>query len=616
MPIQNRPNNRGMEPGTAIPSPVQRESLMLQGRQTQLRHEMQMGLNSSSDHLGEQSIKPSDSFSRPQQQQQQKQLFASDTLHRHGGQNRAPRLEKACERSEEDVDMKDALAEAEQPEPGPNMLHRSHNPGAKMPDRQHAHTDADKADRDARAEYEKQRQRFLAIMQTNGRLPAAEQAQWIEINEAELKRRKERERTLKNLRTVEKHNEPNSNVRDHCVEGEVDKPSRIQGSVECSQVQVHTTTDCQRPQQASVDEYAAEKQRREQHQDDVSAKGVDPSLHRPSHQALDRSQPLTQFKVPQVPSRAALINDRSRREETITSRASSQTLPGNSTAATDKARLNLLLLTPPNSEVSPTRKRKVIHNVSDDSDDDPEFEPPSSDDEPLLNRIRKPVVKKAKAVNGSGTAKPVSVTPKFGFKSVKRTKSNRPITPARATGKTTAPSARSKSSERALGSESPSVQAALRLHHRRAKQKALAALDEHFQRDVEFRNEEDIRKANEREQRVANSLPKTMKRVSLMPVPPSARLASGRKETSGSQEADGEVDNAVRKERKDSAYGLAHWTKDRIRGDRHLLKSQSVSSRGRGDEESESELDLSAYQWVNGRIVTQSEEMDMAEDSR
>jgi hypothetical protein len=205
-------------------------------------------------------------------------------------------------------------------------------------------------------------------------------------------------------------------------------------------------------------------------------------------------------------------------------------------------------------------------------------------------------------------------------------KANRPITPAKSTGKTAAPrtptlSARSQDSDRALGSESPSVLAANRTSSRRAKQKARAALDEHFQKDFEFHNEEDIREAEEREHRLKGFIPTTtesglrdrLQRMSITPAPDSARPVPGRIETAGAYDAD---DKTVQTKRKDSAYSLAQWTNARMRGDRQLLKTQSVSSRGRGDEENESELDLSAYQYVKGRIVQRVEEVDMTGELR
>lgn len=77
-------------------------------------------------------------------------------------------------------------------------------------------------------------------------------------------------------------------------------------------------------------------------------------------------------------------------------------------------------------------------------------------------------------------------------------------------------------------------------------------------------------------------------------MPPSTRPTSDRMETRGAHDGVEQVDT-VPKRRKDIAHGLTHGTKNRMRRDRQLLKRQSVSSRGRGDEESESKLDLSAY---------------------
>lgn len=307
---------------------------MLEDQQTQLRQsEIQMDLRHSSTSLGGQPSRPSGSFSLPaQREQQQKRPFANDTLHHRGGQDQAPRLDKTYEQAEEDVNMKDAPAEVEQPQHDSNILARSHNRGARLPDRQHSQNDADKADKEARANYEKEKQRFFAIMQANGRLPAAEQERWMEIHEAELGRREERERTLQNARAIGRRQESDGDVCDYLIEHSIDVL---------------------------------------------------------------------------------------RREDTITSQTSSQTLSDLPSTATDKNCANIVPLpTPQHSKVSPIRKRKV-HNVSDDSNDDSEFEPSSSDDEPLMNKIQKPVVKKAKAVNGSGTNRSTSVTAKFGFKPVK-----------------------------------------------------------------------------------------------------------------------------------------------------------------------------------------------------
>ncbi|OAG03223.1 uncharacterized protein CC84DRAFT_1261825 [Paraphaeosphaeria sporulosa] len=572
MQTLNGPRDSGTRPASAVPSPVQKDSSMLQDRQTQLGEgKINMDLKNSPGRPGGkyfQSITAfSRSFEQPEQQHQQRRLVsANDTLCHPGGQDRVLGPEKASARQTEDIDMEGLPAETKQNENGPNVPHRSHTRGGKLSDRQNDNTDAEHADRDARAEYEKQRQRFMAIVQANGTLPAAIQAQWMEINETGIKRREELERTLQNAKAVGMHNATDSDGCIRRVKDKIRTPSCVQGSsAGRPQTQANTATDYQHPQQAFVESPMTGNQNEKLYQGDVSATGVDASSYQPYHRALDRQHQSLLFKVPRAPNRAVPINERTRREDTVTSRASSQTLPGHSIVATEKGRPDRLPLpTPPNSVVSPTRKRKVHHNVSDDSDVDPDFEPPSSDDEPLINRRHKPVVKKAKGVNGSGSARPVSLAPKIGFKHVKLTKPNRSVTPARPTTKTTAP-ATPESSLSSLDSESPSVQAAQRSSSRRAKQKALAALDEHFQKDFEFYNEEDIREADERKQRLKDIMPasteatlrRTLQRMSLTPVPPSACPDSDRIETDGAQEANRRAHDGGRK-RTDSVYGLVH----------------------------------------------------------
>ncbi|KAL5390786.1 hypothetical protein PMIN02_006891 [Paraphaeosphaeria minitans] len=611
MSIQNGLENRGTRPEGAMPSPAQMESHMIQSRQNEIQSEDRIDLNNSSDRPGEKHFQTINPVSHPFKQpaQQQKFLSAHHTLPHDGGQERAPVLGKTSERQEQDVDMEDAPPEMSRIGNGPNLPYCSHDHGGKLRDRQHDNTDSEQVDRDARGEYERQRQRFIAIMQANDRLSAVEQDQWIGINEAEIKRRGDLQRTLQNARALEKHNATDSDGRNSRVEDRISTPACIQGPVGCSKVQLNTATEYQRPQQASVERPVEGKQSEETHQGDALAKSVGFSPNQPSHQAPELPHQLEHFKVPQVPSRAAPISESTRREDTVTSQASSQTLPGHPVVAAKKDRPNqLALLTPPYSVASSTHKRKVQHQVSDDSDDEPEFEPPSSDDEPVMNRTRKPVVKMAKGVDGSRIVRPVSTKAKFGFKPVKLTKPNQLSERARF--------------RVALRPSSPAL-------FRRAKQKALAALDELFQRDFAFYNEEKIREADEREQRLKNTMPtgteaslrRTLQRISLTPVPPSTCPDSARMGADGAHDADGEAYDSAQKSRKDSAYGLSHWTTDKMRGDRNPLKSQSVSSRGREDEGSEGELDISSYQWVNGRILKQAkkrdiEEMDMTDDPR
>jgi hypothetical protein len=100
--------------------------------------------------------------------------------------------------------------------------------------------------------------------------------------------------------------------------------------------------------------------------------------------------------------------------------------------------------------------------------------------------------------------------------------------------------------------------------------------------------DEDVREVEEREHRLKSTFLATtesglrdrLHRMSITPAPVSARPAPGRIETAGAHDAD---DGTVRKKRKDSAHSVVQGTNDRVRGDRQLLKSQSVSSRGRGN---------------------------------
>jgi hypothetical protein len=148
----------------------------------------------------------------------------------------------------------------------------------------------------------------------------------------------------------------------------------------------------------------------------VSPRGF-PSSHGPSSpQVPSNALTSTQFKIPGVPGRAAPANERTWRENSIASLASSQTLPANSVAYADKVLPNRRPLpTSPLSQVSPTRKRKVQHNVSDSGS---EFVP-SSDDEPLMNlvnRRRELVAKKAKRTSSTVLTKSVSGPPKSVLK--------------------------------------------------------------------------------------------------------------------------------------------------------------------------------------------------------
>ncbi|KAL1604809.1 hypothetical protein SLS60_004349 [Paraconiothyrium brasiliense] len=328
---------------------------------------------------------------------------------------------------------------------------------------------------------------------------------------------------------------------------------------------------------------------------------------------VSRIPPASQFKVPQFPSRTAGTTARAQREGRNTQAATNETPPS-----------RLPLPTPPLSHVSSNRKRKVQHNVSDDSDAS-NFEPSSDEDAPdedapLLQRRQKPAVKKAKPTNCSGVARPATKAPKFGFKPMKPLVRDRAIAPAQPSSKPAVPSTPAASNRRkALRSESPSVRAAMRSSVRRAKQDARDALDIHFQRELEFHAEEDIRQADEREHRLKSTLSTTaepelrdeLRRMSITPAR-SARPSLGRTQTDGAKDGG---DDTVQSEGNGSAYGIGRWTQDRMRGDRHLTQSQASSSRGRGDEESDSELDLSAYQYVNGRIVGRVEEMDLTENS-
>lgn len=141
----------------------------------------------------------------------------------------------------------------------------------------------------------------------------------------------------------------------------------------------------------------------------------------PLDQTLHSSTTSDQFKVPQVPAQSFAATERIPREGSRVSATPGLKVPGVGTSITSNVKsYQEHLLTPPPSQVSLCRKRKVQDNASNDSDGTSEFQPSSEDDQPLILRRQKPVVKKAKVSSGPGPDTQALTAPKYGFKSVKR----------------------------------------------------------------------------------------------------------------------------------------------------------------------------------------------------
>jgi hypothetical protein len=329
---------------------------------------------------------PRNPVSRPLQRQQ-KAALANATLHSDKTQHRAPGFGKASERLEEDVDMKEAPAETKPPELGSRPTARTQKRFSELPRGQQDEPRGTEVHKFLASDMniEKGRTLFFGTHRNPRGAQPAERTTKVQPTQMQ-------ENTARLGLSAQPLDV--STVISRCEPEYMTKVQDDRSAVKGSQLETLLP-------------------------DQVSARGFPSSHGPPSPQVPSNPLASTHFKIPEMPSRPTSTNERTWRENTITSRASSQTLPGNSVAYADKARPNRLPLpTPPLSQVSQTRKRKVQHNVSEDSDDGSEFEP-SSDDEPLINLVRRRQeleAKKAKYTNSPVSAKSVSGTPKFGSK--------------------------------------------------------------------------------------------------------------------------------------------------------------------------------------------------------
>ncbi|KAJ4295048.1 sister chromatid cohesion protein 1 [Kalmusia sp. IMI 367209] len=360
-----------------------------------------------------------------------------------------------------------------------------------------------------------------------------------------------------------------------------------------------------------------------QQQDDVAINNTPPKATALDLPSQARSPT---FKVPLLPGRTTnqhvTTSERTRREGTVTSRGSSQNAAQSSktlnklrtsrepsAASTQTSQTSFTV----QSQVSPTHKRKTQYSVSDESDGGvgDEFTP-SSDEEELsvLTKHTLSPTKKVKTARGTAFAKPTIKKNTFGFISAAvKLQSSSVLSPS----VQTASHLRNKSGGSANKSSRGIVQTITR--ERRAKLLARAKIDQFAQEAAEYRNDEDIREAEEKEQRLRGTVHAAeeldvgnrLRRLSLTPAPASTGSATTRLETVGAD------DKTSDRRREDSVYSHAKWSADRLGGDRHISKSLAGSERGRGDEESDSELDLSQWRFHDGRIYARVEEIDLTE---
>ncbi|KAF2252064.1 hypothetical protein BU26DRAFT_516765 [Trematosphaeria pertusa] len=364
------------------------------------------------------------------------------------------------------------------------------------------------------------------------------------------------------------------------------------------------------------------------------------SLQGPSRKPL----PATQFKIPTLPASAVNgssvaasegTSPRRERAATVASQASSRTLANSSIAALDKLRsereasaaTQISLVSSPSAKTatSPARKRRREVNLSDSDDDDDDaddgggsdFEPspPSSPDVPLRKSAatRVPVPKKAKVAYGKNNYgfKPTTLTPPKAAPRTPQSKSNGAATPrttpaaprrSKTAGLQTPPATPTPSGGSRAASVRPatrtkvvygkslgsSLRAVLpRLSERRAKVRALSRIEQLADGDREFLSEEDIRVADEREEKLKGNaglstpdeLDGRLRGMSITPVPQGEGAAGDDEE---------------------SVYGREQWMRDRMLGDRYVAKSMAGTEE---QEESDAEPDTEGMRLVNGRIV-------------
>jgi hypothetical protein len=369
----------------------------------------------------------------------------------------------------------------------------------------------------------------------------------------------------------------------------------------------------------------------------------------------NNSNPTVGFKVPAIPARDATVNpgfyDASpfwkynrKQEGTVSSRTSSHTFANSSkhTFDTLRTRREASVTTqtsavPPSvPDISPSRKRKKQVSVS--SDEGPDFEPSSASS---IDRARKnsalPAVKRTKACKDPSPLKKLSdKAKKFGF---------RPLAGRKGAGLTTTPSSKAggrsaPSTPRApkgsktsihtpLTPASPSLNAAPRqvplpvplsapshsslhlLGTRRAKRNAQNKIDEYIKETEEFETEEEIRAADEMDEKMNNApvnaltpgqLSQGIRGMSLTPAPTTTSDASD--------------DGVGQKDCEAGVYGSEQWCRDRLKGDRYLAKSKFSIGR---DVESECELDCSSSKArvVNERIEMEPiEELDLTQEEQ
>lgn len=176
----------------------------------------------------------------------------------------------------------------------------------------------------------------------------------------------------------------------------------------------YTIGDSEHLRRAPIDDSASGCKGEQPHRARQTVEGSKISSQQASQQRVNRPEQATRFKVPPVPRPGNQANKHPLGAPDTTSWASSKTA-SISTRATDPGRPGRLTLpTPPVSEISHTRKRKLHHNVSEDSaddshhevseagPDDSEFEPSSDEEEPPRNRIRELVATQTMAPSDQG----------------------------------------------------------------------------------------------------------------------------------------------------------------------------------------------------------------------
>ena len=333
---------------------------------------------------------------------------------------------------------------------------------------------------------------------------------------------------------------------------------------------------------------------------------------------------IVSYKVPALPARSATGNltlaktpdsDRTR-ESSNFSQASSHSLATSSVHALNNLRTQreasatTSSITDPSTPTKAAYKRKKVVSVS--SDNESEFEP-SPQLSPAWVWKAKRAAKKAKATSASASSTPSDKAESLGFKSKTQQKGGRPVTPPQSSAGRSAPSTPGAPKGRKTRVPTPSSptpssfhSALRRLNPRPAKVAARNKINDYVKATEEFETEEQIRAADEKDERLNNApvagpapdqLRQHMRGLSLTPAL-----------SHGSGASDDGVDST---ERDGSVYSSRKWTRDRMNGDRYLAKSMVDTQ---AQEESEGELDYGAInaKMVDGSIVFGPiEEMDL-----